>query len=121
MTGSEAKTISLRLPRFKFDFRISARLLLGELGMIDAFSDEADFSGMDGTPGLSIADVLQKAFISVDEQGTEAAAATAVISGTPSVPVIEEQLTFDRPFLFEIRERTTGTVLFAGRVMNPAK
>ncbi len=77
----------------------------------------ADFSGMDGSRELFIHDVVHKAFISVDEKGTEAAAATAVVVGPPSVP---PSVTVDRPFLILVRDIPTGTVLFLGRVVNPA-
>jgi len=81
----------------------------------------ADFSGMTGKKDLLISDAIHKAFVQVDESGTEAAAATAVImaptSAPPSQPV---QVTIDRPFLFLIRDIKTGAVLFTGRVMNPS-
>jgi serpin B len=80
----------------------------------------ADFSGMDGTRDLYITDVIHKAFVEVDESGTEAAAATAVIVGTTSVPADPIKVTIDRPFLFLIRDIETGTVLFLGRVMDPS-
>jgi serpin B len=93
---------------------------LTELGMTDAFTGAADFSGIDGTRDLLISDVLHKAWVSVDEAGTEAAATTAVIISliaTPGPPVV---LTINRPFLFVIRDMPTGTILFVGRVLNPA-
>lgn len=84
--------------------------------MIDAFQGGvADFSGMDGTRALFVQDVIHQAFVAVDEKGTEAAAATAVIVGRTSVP---EQVTFtaDRSFIFVIRDNPTGAVLFLGQV-----
>lgn len=117
--SSIGELIVLRLPRFKFETAIGAAGLLKALGMRDAFeSTSADFSGMDGAGGPAIEEVLHGAAIAVDEQGTEAAGATAVLVGMPSVPEILN-VTFDRPFLFQIRDNATGTVLFAGRVMNP--
>jgi serpin B len=68
---------------------------------------------------LSISDILHKAIVSVDENGTEAAAATAVIVGLDSIPSDQIELTFDRPFLFFILDDQTGSVLFLGRVMHP--
>jgi serpin B len=74
---------------------------------------------MDGTRQLFIGDVFHKAFVAVDEKGTEAAAATAVIMELSMAPSQEIVLAVDRPFIFFIRERTTGTILFVGRVLNP--
>ena len=84
-----------------------------------AFSGEADFSGMTGNLGLAISDVLHKAFVSVDEAGTEAAAATAVIVGETAAPGQQVEVTVDRPFIFLIRDIETGAILFLGRVLNP--
>ena len=89
------------------------------MGMTDAFiPGVADFSGMDGTYDLYINEVLHKAFIEVNEEGTEAAAATTVIIG---VTAILEPTTFiaDHPFIFLIQQKETGAVLFMGNVMNP--
>ncbi len=83
--------------------------------------DQADFSGMDGSKNLYISDVLHKAFISLDENGTEAAAATAVVVGVTSMPAEPVNLTIDRPFLFAIQDKPTGEILFLGRVVDPAK
>jgi serpin B len=76
---------------------------------------------MDGTKNLFIDDVFHKAFVAVDEAGTEAAAATAVVVGRLAVPMVDVQLTIDRPFSFLIRDTESGTVLFVGRVANPAQ
>ena len=123
--------------RFReFESSLDDELVLGladsleAMGMSDAFDDErADFSGMDGQCCEArgdicflISDVLHKAFVSVDEAGTEASAATAVIVGvTRAVEVGPEpiQVTVDRPFVFLIRDRTTGTLLFVGRMVEP--
>ena len=88
---------------------------MAEMGMPDAFDAEADFSGMTGTRRLWISKVVHKAFVSVEEEGTEAAAATAVVF-LESGPTL---VTVDRPFIFLIRDTATGTVLFLGRMMNP--
>ena len=81
----------------------------------------ADFSGMDGARDLFIGDVLHKAFVAVDEAGTEAAAATVVIMElTSMMPESAIEFRVDRPFLFVIRDIPTGAILFVGRVMNPA-
>jgi serpin B len=114
------REIALTLPRFELESDFSLSTALAALGMPDAFSESADFSGMDGSQDLFIQDVVHKAFVSVDEAGTEAAAATAVIIGLLSVPAPPIPVTVDRPFLFLIRDIGTGTILFIGRVLDPA-
>jgi serpin B len=89
------------------------------MGMSEPFQDSADFSGMSSQSDLHISDVVHKAFVSVDEAGTEAAAASGVIVGTTSMPLETVTVTLDRPFVFLIRDIQTGTILFIGRVMNP--
>jgi serpin B len=116
----ETKQVQLTLPKFKYESSFSLGQTLSDLGMPDALTPNvADFSGMDGTRDLVISDILHKAVVAVDEDGTEAAAATAVIVGVTSLPVIDVQLTVDRPFIFVIRDTQTGTVLFMGQVVNP--
>ncbi|HWO25135.1 MAG TPA: serpin family protein [Kofleriaceae bacterium] len=110
--------LDLTLPKFKFDAPLELKPILKSLGMVDAFSEAADFSRIDGTRGLVITDVVHKGFIGIDERGTEAAAATAVIVGDTSVPP-SATFVVDRPFLFFIRDRPTGAILFVGRVMDP--
>ena len=115
----EIDYITLTMPLFEFESEFSLGETLAEMGMPDAFGAHADFSGMTGNRGLSISKVVHKAFVSVDETGTEAAAATGVIA-TVSLPSKDPiPVTVDRPFLFLIRDTATGTVLFLGRVMNP--
>ena len=113
------RQVVLTMPRFKYESTFSLSDALKELGMPTAFTEFADFSGMNGEGGLYIQDVLHKAFVSVDEKGTEAAAATAVVVGTTSAPSPDVELTIDRPFVFLIRDIQTGAVLFAGRVLDP--
>ncbi|MCK4580012.1 MAG: serpin family protein, partial [Dehalococcoidia bacterium] len=84
-------------------------------GMPDAFTGGADFSGMDGTHDLFIGHVAHTAYVSVNEEGTEAAAATGV-SMVLSLPSV---MTIDHPFIFLIRDIETGTILFIGRVVDP--
>jgi serpin B len=114
------------LPRFEFEFGTSLAGTLRALGMTDAFDPvRADFTGMvEGTPPepLVIGDVLHKAFISVDENGTEAAAATVVVmpAGTSLVETEPLEVRIDHPFIFAIRDTQTGTLLFMGRVLNPS-
>ncbi|HET9913503.1 MAG TPA: serpin family protein [Anaerolineales bacterium] len=111
--------IDLALPKFSFttDFNLSEHLIA--MGMPDAFNGNADFSGMTGERGLSIDAVLHKAFVAVDEKGTEAAAATAVIMVESAMPMSDISLIVDRPFLFVIRDLPSGQILFVGRVLNP--
>jgi serpin B len=113
--------VTLTMPQFKFESQFSLKDTLAEMGMRDAFSPgDADFSGMTGNRELFISDVVHKAFVAVDEAGTEAAAATAVIVGTTSMPEPLVEVTIDRPFIFLIRDIETGAILFVGRVLNPA-
>ena len=128
--GLELRLVRLTMPRFEMESTLNLSDKLKAMGMPDAFDDQAaNFSGMDGQVCRSrrdicllISDVLHKAFVSVDEAGTEAAAATAVIVGVTKAVEIEPEpveVTVDRPFVFLIRDRTTGTLLFVGRMVEP--
>ena len=108
--------VMVQLPRFKLEWKLELSTILKALGMPLAFSNQADFSGMDGTKELSIGTVIHQAFIEVNEEGTEAAAATAVGMRATSMPPM---FIANHPFLFLIRENSTGTILFIGRVMDP--
>jgi serpin B len=111
--------LDLTLPKFKFEAPLGLKEVLYGLGMVDAFTPgAADFSGIDGTRDLVITDVLHKGFVAIDEKGTEAAAATAVIVGDTSAPE-PATLAVDKPFVFFIRDRPTGAILFVGRVLDP--
>jgi serpin B len=112
-------SLNLGLPRFKIEGAIPLAAKLQALGMRKAFSGaEADFSGITGEKELFVSDVIHKAYVNVTEEGTEAAAATAVVFDRVSAPLTAE-LTIDRPFLFAIRDVPTGAVLFLGRVVEP--
>lgn len=113
--------VEVSMPRFKVESAFQLKDALTALGMQDAFIPEAaDFSGMTGQRDLFISDVVHKSFVSVDEAGTEAAAATAVVMETTAMIIDEPvQLTIDRPFIFMIIDQPTGTLLFTGRVVNP--
>jgi RNA polymerase sigma factor (sigma-70 family) len=113
----EQKVI-VAFPKFKMEWRLDLKKTLVEMGMVDAFGGAADFSGMTGTRDLYISKVIHKAFVAVDEKGTEAAAATAVVMGQNSIPR-HPYFIADRPFVFLIRDRKTGSILFLGRVINP--
>ncbi len=120
VTGSlGVHMVDTKMPRFKFESKWSLVEPLQKLGMGVAFSNEADFSGINGTGGLLIQDVIHQSFVSVNEAGTEAAAATAVIVGDTSVPEFAT-ITLDKPFLFFIRDIETKAVLFVGRVSDPS-
>ncbi len=112
--------VALTMPKFECDSQFSLKDTLAGMGMPVAFSSTADFSGMTGSRELCISDVMHKAFVAVDEAGTEAAAATAVIMKLTAVPEPPVKVTIDRPFIFLIRDIETGAILFIGRVMNPA-
>ncbi len=87
--------------------------------MIFWFNNNADFSGITGQRDLFISDVIHKAFVKVDEEGTEAAAATAVVMNLQCIPEQPAVLILDRPFLFLIQDSATGSIIFMGKVMNP--
>lgn len=114
----QPRLVELTLPKFKFEAPLDLKETLQALGMTDAFTSAADFSGMDGTRNLVITDVLHKGFVAIDEKGTEAAAATAVIVGDTSAPE-PATLVADKPFVFFIRDIPTGAILFVGRVVDP--
>ncbi|MFN2129864.1 MAG: serpin family protein [Anaerolineae bacterium] len=113
--------VALSMPQFKIESSLSLADALAAMGMPAAFSDDADFSGMTGNHDLAISDVVHKAFVSVDESGTEAAAATAVIMKLTAMPAEPLTVTIDRPFIFAIRDIQTGSLLFVGRVVDPSQ
>jgi serpin B len=114
--------VEFRMPKFTFESDLGLASTLKQLGMQDAFTPEAaDFSGIDGTREMVIKDVIHKAFVDVNEEGTEAAAATAVIIGLTSMVNTEVQMTVDHPFIFLIHDKPTGTILFLGRVLDPTQ
>jgi serpin B len=115
----EYRQVNLSMPKFEFESEYGLKETLMMLGMQQAFTDQADLSGMSGIKDLVINDVVHKAFISVDEAGTEAAAATGVIVGTVSIPVAPVEVNLDSPFFFMIKDKATGAILFAGRLANP--
>ena len=122
LSGMQPRSVQLGLPKFSFTKDLNLSDTLKGMGMLDAFdSDRADFSGMTGGKDLYISDVLHKAFIAVDEKGTEATAATAVIMETTSAPLFDIVFQVDRPFIFVIRDTVNGQILFIGRVLNPSQ
>ncbi|MCU0572824.1 MAG: serpin family protein [Syntrophobacteraceae bacterium] len=117
------KEVVVFLPRFRMTSMFRLDETLAALGMRDAFSPaRADFSGMDGRKGwLHIGVVLHKAFVEVNEEGTEAAAATAVGIRATAMPAPPPEFRADHPFLFLILEKETGSILFMGRVTDPTR
>ncbi len=111
------------IPKFKFETKSSLAKILSTLGMPTAFAEGADFSGMDGSKSLFIGAVLHQAFVEVNEEGTEAAAATGVIMVTTSEKPKPKISVFraDHPFIFIIQQKDTGNILFLGRVSNPSE
>jgi len=110
---------ALTLPKFKTEYGTDLKQALIRLGMGVAFTGGADFTRISRTGGLFIGQVLHKAFVDVNEEGTEAAAATVVVilRGPPS----GFQMAVTRPFLFAIREKETGAVLFIGKIVDPTR
>ena len=117
----ETKLDSISLPKFEFDTKYFMKDTLSALGMPMAFTwPGADFSGMDGSNNLYISEVIHQAYVKVDEKGTEAAAATAVI-GKFGTAMPRNVFIADHPFIFIIQEKETGNILFMGRVTDPTK
>jgi len=123
MQSAESRQVKVYFPKYTLKTKYE-RLgrTLAAMGMPTAFSDNADFSGMDGTKSLFISDVIHQAFVDVNEEGTEAAAATAVVMKLAAAPVSQEPVPVFRanhPFIFIIRDDERGAILFMGRVVNP--
>jgi serpin B len=115
-----SREVVVCVPKFKVTAQFSLASVLQSMGMSDAFSDSADFSGMDGKKDLFISAVIHKAYVDVNEEGTEAAAATGVVMKLTSVGPSETPVfRADHPFLFLIRDNKSGGILFIGRVMDP--
>ncbi len=118
--GLSKHEVVVSVPKFKMTSEFSLASVLKSMGMKDAFSANADFSGMNGKRDLFVSAVIHKAYVDVNEEGTEAAAATGVAMkltsvGPTQIPVFRA----DHPFLFLIRDNHSGSILFIGRVMNP--
>jgi serpin B len=124
MKDMRQEEVDVYLPRFKFETKYlmgGEKGILGRMGMPTAFSEmRADFSGMTGKPDLYITEVVHQAFVEVNEEGTEAAAATGIIMGAKAV-LMKKVFRADHPFIFFIQEKRTGAILFFGRVMEPTR
>ena len=118
--GLAGQSVNITMPRFEFTASLGLKQVLVDMGMEDAFSDAADLSGINGNMNLQVKDVLHKAFVKVNEAGTEAAAATAVIVGVKeSIEPPPAALVVDQPFVFFIYDHATEAILFVGRVLDP--
>ncbi|MGC8885406.1 MAG: serpin family protein [Candidatus Nanoarchaeia archaeon] len=111
--------LDIYLPKFEFNTKYFMKNTLSALGMPTAFTYSADFTGMSPTGGLYIREVIHQAYVKVDEKGTEAAAATAVVM--EKAFVLRNIFRADHPFIFIIQEKETGNILFMGRVIDPTK
>jgi serpin B len=112
------------LPKFKTTSQFEMSRTLKAMGMKSAFTGAADFSGMTGDRDLFISAVIHKAFVDVNEEGTEAAAATGVIMARSAAPIKKKkppEFRADHPFVFLIRDNRNGGIMFLGRITNPLK
>jgi serpin B len=116
----ETKLDKITLPKFEFETKYFLVDTLKDMGMPSAFGN-ADFSGIDGTKNLVISDVIHQAFVKVDEKGTEAAAATAIVMKETSAMIQRNEFIADHPFIFLIQDKETGNILFFGKMKNPKK
>jgi len=120
LKATTERKVEIFLPRLKMEpDTIQLKAEFNQLGMKEAFGSAADFSGMTGSKSLFIDDIHHKAFLEVNEEGSEAAAATAVVmkeSAAPILPIIRA----DHPFVLMIRDNTTGSILFMGQVTDPS-
>ena len=119
--SSASRRVMVYLPKFTLETKYTMRQILEEMGMRTAFGD-ADFSGMDGTRYLYIQEIIHQAYVDVNEEGTKAAAATAVVMWGKGVAPAEDPVPVfraDHPFIFLIQDNTSGNILFMGRVENP--
>jgi len=113
------RKIKVYLPRFKLKTRFYMAKMLSAMGMPDAFTNAADFSGMSGNRDLMISKVIHQAYVDVNEEGTEAAATTAVVVRLKAVRMNYPVFKADRPFIFLILHKKTQSILFMGKVVNP--
>jgi serpin B len=120
MNNLQKVEVDFSMPKFKVESSFGLKDILSEMGMPDVFEPGiADLSGMDGTKDLYISAVEHKAYIDVDENGTEAAAATAIVVGLTSMPVEVNELKINRPFMYFIFDNESGSILFMGQILDP--
>jgi len=120
LVGAGQPGLHLEMPRWTYRVATGLKKPLERLGMSVAFSDGADFSAMTSDAQLAISDVLHQTYVAVDEAGTEAAAATAVVMTETSGTLTQQELVLDRPFLYVVHDTAHGTPLFVGRVADPS-
>lgn len=118
LSGFTNQSITISIPKFKLSTGYQLKQTLSSMGMPLPFSDNADFLGMSSKKDLKISDVFHKAFIDVNEEGTEAAAASGVVIAMKSV-INDKFFIANRPFMFLIRDKVSGTILFMGRITDP--
>jgi serpin B len=111
--------VQVALPRFRTTSEFQLKDTLSEMGMPLAFSARADFSGMDGKRDLSLSAVVHQAYVDVNEEGTEAAGATGAVVSLTAVRAQPPLFRADHPFVFLIRDKRTGSILFMGRCVEP--
>lgn len=112
--------LTVTVPKFKISSNYSLRQVLEKLGLIDPFSAKADFSGINGAQNLMVSNVLQKAYITIDEKGTEAGVATAVPMGLKAIREPTPELFLaDHPFQFYVIDKLSGSIIFMGRIIQP--
>jgi serpin B len=115
------QSVTVQIPKFKLETMYTLNEVLKELGMPTAFDpDAADLSGISAMGELYIQAALHKAFVEVNEEGTEAAGATGIVIGVTSLPPEPPLFRADHPFIFVIQDSETGNILFMGRITNPA-
>ena len=117
LAAADTSTLELQMPKFKLEYDKKLNDMLKQLGMGIAFGEQADFGRMvEGSANLAISEVKHKTFVEVNEEGTEAAAATSVGIMLTSLP---PTIRIDRPFVFLIREKSSNAILFIGQLMRP--
>ena len=123
LAQAREQKVAVSLPKFKLSAQFSLAKPLAEMGMTDAFSPSANFSGVDGERDLFISAVVHKAFVDVNEEGTEAAAATGVVMRMTAVMMPRPMPIFraDHPFIFLIRDNHSGSISFLGRLVDPTR
>ncbi len=121
LTGMHKREVQVFFPKFKMTSEFSLAETLSAMGMPDAFLEKADFSGMTGNRDLLISAIVHKAYVEVNEEGTEAAAATGAVMKVTSIGTPPPVFRADHPFIFLIRDNPTGSILFLGRLAHPEK
>jgi serpin B len=120
LSNLHEQMVTVFLPRFNITSEFSLAKVFQSMGMSDAFSELADFSGINGRKDLFISEILHKAFWEVIEEGSEATAGTGVVMKGRSAS-ISKMFRADHPFFFLIRDNQTGSIFFVGRVINPSE